>query len=119
MVVNNKDTSSALSLDLKSLTELANHVVLPPRLPQSEDATLASTDDNLLRLSLEVATRYISSLDENVQASWRPVATMLSDWIEIKQGTALNDKALNAKLANLRLLGKSLYDSYLTLLRTF
>jgi len=108
MVTNNKAIPSGLRLGLKSLTELANHVVLPPKLPQSEDANLASTDDNLLRLSLEVATLYISSLHGSSQASWRPVVTMLSDWIEIKQGTALNDKALGTKLANLRPVGKSL-----------
>jgi uncharacterized protein (DUF608 family) len=102
MTANNTGSLGDLGIGLKSLTDLVNHVVLPPRLPQCEDANPASLEKNLLHLARCVTATYTSSLDSFTQTAWKPVVTMLGDWTEIKQGSDLRNDVMVSKLASLK-----------------
>lgn len=103
--------------DLQSETEhlaaIINHIVLPPKLPQSEDVNLTEIEDAILRLAQRVALTLLTTLSTKDRFTWQPVVGMLSDWSEIKQGGDLRDDILISKFSKMSPGGSYLYQDIL------
>lgn len=98
-----------LQSETENLAAIINHIVLPPKLPQSEDVNLTDIEDALLRLARRVALTLPTTLSTKDRFTWQPVVGMLSDWSEIKQGGDMRDDILISKLSKMSPGGSYLY----------
>ena len=79
------------------LSGLVNHIVLPPKLPQSEDLDSATINRNLLYLLQDVT----AMLSSRIGPVLKPVIKMLSALLTTEQTDKLRDGLLQAQLSAL------------------
>ncbi|KAG9568088.1 hypothetical protein KCU71_g3382, partial [Aureobasidium melanogenum] len=81
------------ALSAKTIQDLINHIVLPPKLPQSEDTDPIGIRRDLLRLLQDV----VKTFDHCTDAAWISVSKMLSTLGQIEQGKHLQNDSLSAQ----------------------
>lgn len=89
-------------VELRDLSAVINHVVLPPQLPQQEDGDQYSVEDDLVHLTDDVAQRMLPSLPLEHHPSWQSVLKMLYKLKSVKHGTGLRSDVLEAHLTSMK-----------------
>ena len=99
-----------MELSNEDLGVLANHILLPPRLPQKDDSDSPGLDIGLLSFVREQAAAFHSIIPQKCSRAWRVVDTMLQDWLSICQNHWVSQEVLSTRLKSMREDGK-LYDT--------
>ena len=86
---------SGHAVDAQNLYDLVNHIVLPPRLPQSADIKPEIIEQNLLHLVRDV----LPAMESGTCPAWTDIARMLSKLDLVKNANGLDSNTLRADLA--------------------
>ena len=98
---------SGHAVDAQNLYDLVNHIVLPPRLPQSADIKPEIIEQNLLHLVRDV----LPAMESGTCPAWTDIARMLSKLDLVKNANGLDSNTLRADLATLAPDGLYIYTS--------
>ncbi|KAI5201355.1 hypothetical protein E4T39_05203 [Aureobasidium subglaciale] len=85
-------------VSLEDVTDLVNHIALPPNLPTSQDRQPAVTEQNLLLL----AQTAINSMESVSPQVWSPISDMLVKLHSMKQMTGFDHDLLSQDLASMQ-----------------
>lgn len=97
---------------------LINHLVLPPKLPQSQEEDLDKGHNVLLDFIYRNAVKFGNLCDKDDQMHWKHIVKMLSVWKETSQSGALSPDVLETNLMSMKPNGKDYLDFYRVLVLT-
>jgi hypothetical protein len=86
-----------LEVPLHDFAQLLNHLVLPPRLPQSADKRPDLLEHNLWRL----ISANLSSMSDAPSSTWHPIATMIDKLGQVSGANQVDVVKLESQLAEL------------------
>ena len=94
-----------------SITYIANHLFLPPGLPQQEDREVDSQNSLLSHVVESAATFYQNinraEVDQHVRQCWDTLHRMLLSVQNVRQGSLLDLQSLRDVVENMRIGGAS------------